>query len=205
MPGGDKNGPMPMLNPPLADSAEPPSRSVADVGDKKRIPVVSIPATISIGLLIAAVYLGGRIFTATRPQKPAAHTTSMAPGAAPKTSAAPPSAVQPQAPEVATAAVAQTAAAVSAAPETTESSDDGIPMVTPHSGQRYIQVGALDHDATLRFIQRLREEKLDPHVAKGPTPELNRVLIGPFQDRDALNEKKAQLENEGIDTFVREY
>jgi cell division septation protein DedD len=32
-----------------------------------------------------------------------------------------------------------------------------------------------------------------------------RVLIGPFDNRDALNEKKAQLEAERIDTFVRRY
>ncbi len=32
-----------------------------------------------------------------------------------------------------------------------------------------------------------------------------RVLIGPFDNPDALNEKKAQLQTEGIDTFVREY
>ena len=83
--------------------------------------------------------------------------------------------------------------------------DDGIPMITPHAGQRYIQVGALDQEATRRFVQHLRSENLDPHVAEGPKPQLMRVLIGPFDNRDALNEKKAQLETEGIDTFVREY
>jgi cell division septation protein DedD len=86
-------------------------------------------------------------------------------------------------------------------------SNDTLPMITPQSGQRYIQVGALDlsSDATHRFVRRLRGEKLDPHVAPGPRPGLTRVLIGPFDNIDALNEKKAQLETEGIDTFVRKY
>jgi cell division septation protein DedD len=78
-------------------------------------------------------------------------------------------------------------------------------MITPQTGEHYIQVGALDQEATRRFVQRLRKEKLDPHVATGPTPELMRVLIGPFDNRDALNERKAQLELEGMATFVREY
>ncbi len=78
-------------------------------------------------------------------------------------------------------------------------------MIAPQKGERYIQVGALNEEATRRFIQRLRNEKMEPHVAPGPTPELMRVLIGPFDNRDALNEKKAQIETEGIKTFVRQY
>jgi cell division septation protein DedD len=66
-------------------------------------------------------------------------------------------------------------------------------------------VGALNPKATQRLLARLRGEKLDPHVAPGPRPELLRVLIGPFDNRDALNERKAQLEAEGVDTFVRQY
>ena len=42
-----------------------------DVGSedegKKRMPLVWIPATLSVGLLIAAIYLGGRILTAHSP------------------------------------------------------------------------------------------------------------------------------------------
>ena len=83
--------------------------------------------------------------------------------------------------------------------------DYGIPTITPHRGELYIQVGALNAEATRRLLARLRGEKLDPHVAPGPRPELLRVLIGPFDDRDALNERKAQLEAEGVDTFVRQY
>ena len=85
--------------------------------------------------------------------------------------------------------------------------DDEIPIITPKAGERYIQVGALDLEmtATRRFVARLRNEKLEPHVAPGPKPELMRVLIGPFDNPDALSAKQAQLQAEGIDTFVRQY
>jgi cell division protein FtsN len=32
-----------------------------------------------------------------------------------------------------------------------------------------------------------------------------RVLIGPFDNLDALKQRKAQLQTEGFDTFVRAY
>ena len=78
-------------------------------------------------------------------------------------------------------------------------------MITPQTGERYIQVGALNPEATRRFVKRLRNENLEPHVAPGPKPELLRVLIGPFNDRDALTEEQNQLQAQGIDTFVRKY
>ena len=37
------------------------------------------------------------------------------------------------------------------------------------------------------------------------TPEIMRVLIGPVDDSEALNQRKAQLQTEGLETFVREY
>ncbi len=211
---------------------------------RKRIPLASIPATISIGLLIAALYLGGRIFTAHRVQKPAPAFHSATPAAPPVAAPAEakaipqpaPSAAQPVSPVEAKAIpqpapsaaqpVSPPGQAATPAPQAAiptppalgpqpasavtpagDSGDDTLPMIQPRSGERYLQVGALDPDAqdTRRFVERLRGEGLDPHVAQGPTPVLMRVLIGPFTRPDALNEKKAQIESEGIDTFVREY
>jgi cell division septation protein DedD len=172
---------------------------------RKRIPLASIPVTISIGLLIAALYLGGRIFTAHRIQKPSpAIHAAPAPLKAEAKPVPPPaqSEAKPAAPPLA----ALPKPATPATPENL-SADDGLPTIQPRSGERYLQVGALDPDAkdTRRFVERLRSEGLDPHVTAGPTPALTRVLIGPFTKLDALNEKKAQIEGEGIDTFVREY
>ena len=185
-----------------ADTPETaPTEEYKQEEHKKPIPLVWIPATIGVGLLIAAVYLGGRIVKghpAAPPQvahsattlpavKPSAQSTEGSPviQASP---APPPKSPEPQ-PE----------------PLTAVTPDDGIPMIVPQKGEMYIQVGALDQEATRRFVQRLRDEKLEPHVAVGPTPELMRVLIGPFDNRDTLNARKAQIESEGIDTFVRQY
>jgi cell division septation protein DedD len=206
-----------------------PPKVVGDAPDtKKPIPIASIPATIIIGLLIAAIYLGGRIVAARRPGSPATHRSNVVAQAQPaqlpaaQLPAVPPPTAQPltvqpetvQPPAVqlpATLPTVETEVKPQPAPGTaepllpSESPADSIPMITPRSGERYIQVGALGKQATERFIQRLRDEKLEPHVAPGPTPELMRVLIGPFDDREALNAKRAQLQAEGIDTYVREY
>ena len=205
---------------------------------KKKIPLASIPATISIGLLIALLYLGGRIITAQRPAKTAVVKVSApvpAAQAAPPPVAAKPAdmkpadvkpvdvkpvdvksvevqpvaAVQPAASQAPPAAATKQASATPVVNTGSDSSDgnDALPMITPQAGEHYIQVGALDMsaEATRRFVQRLRGDKLDPHVAPGPTPALMRVLIGPFDNRDVLNEKKAQLDAEGLDSFIRKY
>jgi cell division protein FtsN len=187
---------------------------------KKKIPLASIPATISIGLLIALLYLGGRIITAQRPAKPTVVKVTAPVPAAPPAPASivakpvadvePVAVVQPP-PSVPPAKPVPSPVAQQAIPEPAADAqiaeDVELPVITPEAGQHYIQVGALDMsaEATRRFVQRLRGDKLDPHVAPGPGPGLMRVLLGPFDGPGALNEKKAQLDAEGIASFVRKY
>jgi cell division septation protein DedD len=211
------------IRPDDTDNTTTPDGAANTDEHKKRIPLVWIPATLGVGLLIAVVYLGGRIVrarpstssevthvatsasaapTIPPPPPPRAAKTAAEPEVQPaveKGQPAPPAATE----EAKPAAPAPKPAA--AEPLTLVAPDDGVPMIAPKPGDIYIQVGALDHEATRRFVQHLRNENLDPHVAPGPKPELMRVLIGPFENRDALNEKKAQLEAEGMDTFVRQY
>jgi cell division septation protein DedD len=188
----------------------------SDSEHKKRIPLVWIPATLVVGLLIAAIYLGGRIVKAHGHAKPeTVHLATPIPipavkpeSVTPQSNDLPPSAPPQTTEKIEPPAVptkASTKEFVGPEPLTLVQPGDGIPMITPRSGELYIQVGALDSEATRRFVQRLRSEGMQPHVAPGPKPELMRVLIGPFDDRNTLNEKKAQLESEGIDTFVRQY
>lgn len=182
------------------DATSSPASGASDLEDhKKRIPLVWIPATLGVGLLIAALYLRGRIVLTHPPAPPAVvHQATPLP--------APP--VPPPAPPVETAAKPEPPPApefVGPQLPSIASGEYGIPTIVPRKGDLYIQVGALNPEATLRLLARLRGEKLDPHVAPGPRPELLRVLIGPFDNRDALNERKAQLEAEGVDTFVRQY
>jgi len=78
-------------------------------------------------------------------------------------------------------------------------------MIAPQSGERYIQVSALNQEAARRYVTQLRHANLKPLVAPGPRPELLRVLLGPFADQDALAQTKNDLERAGIKNFVRRY
>jgi cell division septation protein DedD len=84
-------------------------------------------------------------------------------------------------------------------------SDQQLPIIAPQAGQRYIQLAALNLEAARRYVGKLRQEKLEPRVAPGPSPELVRVLIGPFADQDSLTRTKSELESARIDHFVRRY
>lgn len=200
--------PIPSAIPVAEQQSEKAEQPEKDEQPRKGIPMASIPVTILIGLLIAALYLGGRILTAHRIHKPAPAIQSVTPAPPPVPAPAEAKAVPSLAPAPAKLVASPAPSpAPSALPPAASFPDDGLPTLEPHPGERYLQVGALDPDAndTRRFVERLRNEGLDPHVAEGPTPALMRVLIGPFTKIDELNEKKAQIESEGIDTFVREY
>lgn len=170
---------------------------------QKQIPLVWIPVTLGVGLVIAAIYLGGRIVTGHTPPKPAVVQVAAPIAAQPLAKSEVSEAKQADEPPAEPKPVE--AEPLKAEPLTVVTPDDGIPMITPQAGELFIQVGALDQEATRHFIQRLRNEGLEPHVALGPKPELMRVLIGPFDNRDVLNEKKARFDAERIDNFVRRY
>jgi cell division septation protein DedD len=168
---------------------------------KERMSLVWIPATLSVGLLIAAAYLGSRILTAQHATgvkiKIAAPVTSVptAPVPAAMVQADP----QPKAPSVQPEAAAPP-------PELPKlAADEQIPMIDPQAGERYIQVSALTEEAARRYIRELRQAKFEPHIAPGPRPELMRVLIGPFADQDALALAQSDLARAGITNFVRRY
>ena len=164
--------------------------------------LVWIPATLSVGLLIAAAYLGSRILTAQhvtgvkiKIAEPVAAVTPAAsvPAAKVQADSQPePPPVQPETP--------------APAPEPPNLvTDEQISIIDPQAGERYIQVSALTEEAARRYIRQLRQAKFEPHIAPGPRPELLRVLIGPFADQDALALAKNDLTRAGIANFVRRY
>jgi hypothetical protein len=183
---------------------------------KQGVPMVWIPATLCVGLLIAAVYLGGRILNAhAHSAKPAASPHAVEQAHLPPSPPAPepppvttPAPAPPQAtpPEAAASEVTKAPAPLQLSEQTPAlSPDEPLPTITPKPGERYIQVGALDVKLTRRYIPQLREAKLDPHIAEGPTPDLLRILLGPFHNHDALTAAQRQLDSAGIPNFVREY
>ncbi len=206
---------------------------------KKPIPMAWIPATLGVGLLIAVVYLGGRIVTAK------AHTAPRAPVVAQKVTPAAPATppapvVQPQAqiqakldppsplvieskpspltypqpvqqheakPPVTEPAKAVAEPKPEAKPAQSPSSEDlaDLPTITPQAGERYVQIGALIPKAAHRYLGQLHLAQLKPHIAPGPTPDLVRVVVGPFDDRDVLAAVQAQLDAQRIPNFIRRY
>ena len=173
----------------------------------KPIPRIWIPAIFSIGLLIAAIYVGGRIVSAHAQVRPKAAHRAVA-QVAPHPAIAPIPVAQPT-PE-ATPEPKPALPVIAAQPEPAPvksaiAENEQIPRIVPKAGERYIQVGALDLKLTLRYLPQLEQAKFVPHVAPGPTPDLLRVLIGPFSNRDSLNSVKAELDQAGIANFVRQY
>src|SRR5579863_1782892 len=135
---------LPTRPPTDADSVPPPPDDAAKSEENpKRIPLVWIPATLGIGLLIAAIYLGGRIVTAhsavqAPPVKPVAAAQVV-----PAAPAAPPAAApESKTTEITKVAEDKVAEVKDVEPLTAVVPDDGIPMVIPQSGELYIQVGA---------------------------------------------------------------
>jgi len=187
------------------DAGTSPANVASDPEDhKSRIPLVWIPATLSVGLLIAAIYLGGRIVTGHPETKPPAPPAA-APIAIERLVTSPVKEADPSAQPLRIEATPTELPLVVREFVGPRFPADGLPMIAPQPGQRYIQVGALNVEAARRFVDYLRSQNLEPHVAPGPTPELVRVLIGPFDDGGALAERRAQLQSEGIPTYVRQY
>jgi cell division septation protein DedD len=187
---------------------ESPSLAMPSETAKARMPMVWIPATLCVGLLIAAIYLGGRIVTANRHASAASRTPAVVQAVVqPKPT---PVAIAPAPATPVPAVEVKTEPKPEAAPKTAKPDAAPldlaeVPMITPKAGERYIQVGALDLEATRRYLGKLRQSKLEPHVAPGPQPKLLRVLIGPFADHDSLIATKNDLESAGIENFVRQY
>ncbi len=186
------------IQPADAPQENSPAAEAQPATAKEQMPMVWIPVTLCVGLLIAAIYLGGRIVTANRHASAAQRTIVVQPKPAPV--AAMPVPAPPEAP------VQPKPEATKPEPDTAAPLDLAeVPMITPKAGERYIQVGALDLEATRRYLGKLRKSKLEPHVAPGPKPELLRVLIGPFADHASLVATKNDLESAGINNFVRKY
>ncbi len=170
--------------------------------------LVWIPATLSVGLLIAAAYLGSRILTAQHATgvkiKFAAPVASVIPAAPVIPAAKVQADSQPKSEAPAPPAEAPSAEAPKLVTDD-QISVISLPLINPQAGERYIQVSALTEEAARRYIRELRQAKFEPHIAPGPRPELMRVLIGPFADQDALALAKSDLERAGITNFVRKY
>jgi len=231
-----------MSNSLLDEGSGPPQPSIEDAfakaADKrKRITYLAIPITLGVGLLVAMVYIGGRIgsakprvaapavasapITVPPPPAPAETAKSEPPKPSPfvaadpkpdasKGPAVPAKVPETKTPEVKNTVAKATPAALPTVPVPVPSkpavhSDAPLTLITPRPGETYLQLAALVPHTVLRYLDELRAEDLAPCVAPGPTPDLLRVLVGPFPDKESLAKAKAKLDAEKMIWIVRSY
>jgi cell division septation protein DedD len=160
---------------------------------KKRLASTWIPAILGVGLLMAFAYVGVRIVAGKPPVQAANPPASPMPA----TMDAPPVSVpSAPAPKPARAPKRAPAPVVNAMAFT---------VVTPQPGERYLQVAAVSPHMVLTYVDNLRIANLEAVIAPGPTPDLLRVLVGPFAERDSLDKAKAQLEASGKSPIIHSY
>lgn len=205
--------------PPVSEETAPPQSRES----KKPFPLMAIPITLSVGLLVAAVYLGQRIVVARLQSTPPVREALIAPLVTPpapallrpnppaeqkRTEPAPAAtvAVKTPTPGANPAALAENRGAIVAKPlEPTAADSQSNELIVPVSGQRYLQIAAISSQAVSWFTDDMQRKNLQVRLAPGPHEGLVRVLIGPFPDWDSLREAKTEIQKAWPDCFVRVY
>ncbi len=196
-------------------SPERDASEAAEDSSGKRVPLIAIPITLSVGLLVAAGYVGNRIIASRK--HAAAVVVASAPVLSPRLAAvipaSPPAKSEtalPKAPEVhnAQTPVAKPPAdpaprAAVAAIDSANDSDSGL--IAPRHGERYLQIAAISASAAQKFLAGLGRYNLQASVAPGPHDGLVRVVIGPFPDWESVSAAKSQIQAMWPDCFVRLY
>jgi len=198
---------------------------------RRRMVYLAIPGSIALGLLLAVLYVGGRVVSGRRHAAPAP-VQQQAAIVIPPTQAATPARALPPPPQVEKSApkVEAKPAPVSAPPvvkpvekpvvkpaakneppppppvKHARASDSPLNLITPHHGETYLQLAALTPQTVLKFVDELRANELSPSVAPGPENSgLVRVVVGPFADTAALAKAKEALNNFHLEWIIRPY
>jgi cell division septation protein DedD len=158
---------------------------------KKRISLFLIPSTIGLGLLLTFGYVGGRIFSASAGVPPVLHTVEIPPPPQPGMASVKPA-----------AAIAQPAPIPQQSPDVNQTS---LTLITPRTGESYLQLAALPPKMAMQFIDDLKKVNIEAGIAQGPTPDMVRVLAGPFASPDLLNQTKAKLDALKMISMARDY
>jgi cell division septation protein DedD len=189
---------MEMLNPEIQPNPETPANPAQK--QSKRI-FIGFAATISVGLVLAGWYVGGRIFAAEKGQPVAiAKPVPLGPRVPviAKTTTSAPVITEP----IAAAAIAEP---VAITPEQPKPAPRTQVSVDPRSGEVYLQLAAMGPRTTGDYIKTLDAKGIHTRIAPGPTQDLYRILIGPYADKAALEKEQQELQAAGIETFVRAY
>lgn len=200
---------------PAPPSPDEPEQARSDHG-RRPLPLMLIPITISVGLLVAIGYVGIRIFAA-RPH-PASSMQNAKTASQPSIAARPVASEEAQVEHASVVPVATAESAVTAVPQQPArtfpppppvdpvlAEDTSDTMIVPQPGERYLQIAAINTKFVPRFLSEMRRNDWQVRVAAGPSEGLVRVLVGPFSDHDSLTRAKAQLQAIAPDCFVRVY
>ena len=210
--------------------AAPPSEkpdAQVDPAEKLRKRVyTAFGASAGLVLLIALVYIGGRVFAGPRIELPTAATAKIAPPA-PKVAKVAPAVTQlpvvPPPPILAPppvapppTVVAQTIPPPKVQPPVIPAPIPQTPIgplppgqtwttVTPQPGERYLQVIALAGKFVDGYVKELRAKGLHPLVAPAPADGIYRILFGPLKNQQAIDAERKDLEAAGLQPMVQPY
>jgi len=167
-------------------SISTPAAGTETPGAKQRQQVIrAFAGTMAFGLVLASLYVGTRIVS-SRNQVSARR---------PVVKVATPAPVRPIEPPVAPAAGKPQEPAAKSARRT----------VTPHPGEKYVQVAAFGPKALDSYLRQLESKGLHPLVAPGPADGIHRILIGPYTNPETLEQTRRTLQVVGMDSIVRSY
>jgi len=168
-------------------AAPAPETLAKPVDWRKRIASVWIPAILGLGLIMAFAYVGVRIVAGKSQVQPTASPVKIA------------------TPAIKAPQNVPTPAPPKPAPKPANVEAKAFTLVTPQPGERYLQVAAVSPHMVLTYVDSLRTANLDTVVAPGPTPDLLRILVGPFSDQGSMDHARAQLEAAGKSPIIRSY
>lgn len=80
-----------------------------------------------------------------------------------------------------------------------------VRLITPRKGDTFLQVAAVSRAEAELMAEQLGKRGYRAHISEVPGKELFRVLIGPFETTPKLNETKAKLTGDGINSIVQRY
>jgi cell division septation protein DedD len=172
------------------DDSTPAATPETPEAKQRQLVVRAFAGTMALGLVLATLYVGGRIVSS---RKAVNSSRSVVKVAAP---------VQDQ--EAARPAVAT----VPPSKPSKQLASTSLPVrrnVTPRPGEKYVQVAAFGQTALDAYLRQLESKGLHPLVAPGPSDGIHRILIGPYTNPETLEQTRRTLQVVGMDSIIRSY
>jgi cell division septation protein DedD len=171
----------------INDEIEPNREIPADSATKqaKRV-FIGLAATITIGLVIAGWYVGGRIFAVDKVHAAAAIA-------------------KPISSTVEATPVAEPVTIPHETPKTSDAATAAWNTVDPQPGELYLQLATMGPNSTNEYLKALDSQGIHPRIAPGPSDNLHRIVLGPYPDKAALEKQQQELEASGIQFMARRY